>query len=72
MYVVAKIFFSDSSVVRFPDDNLRRLLPIIFKFGTLLNGGKGKVLIVYGLSMLSVVRSAGQKGGFGPNLVVSR
>ena len=56
------MYISDSSVVRFPDDNLRRLLPIIFKFGTLLTGGKGKVGAVYRLSMLSVVQSAGQKG----------
>ena len=48
--------------MKFPDDNLRRLLRIIFKFGTLLTGGKGKVGIVY--SMLSVVRSVGQKEGF--------
>ena len=65
------LFFSDSSVLRFPDNNLRRLLLIIFKIGTLLTGGKGKIGIVDGLSMLSVVRSVGQRGGFGPNLVVS-
>ena len=54
-------FFSDSSVVRFLDDYLRILLHIIFKIGTPITGGEGKVGMVYGLSMLSVVRSAGQK-----------
>jgi hypothetical protein len=48
-------------ILWFLDDNLRRFSPIVFKFGTLLTGGKGKVGIVYGLSMLSVVQLAAQK-----------